>query len=81
MIESGTCKIPVNKVDALVEAYQISPEFSLVILQAEYPDFLDTIMRLSKSVPRIFKDAIKNPAEEIDSIYTRQRVSLGLSAI
>jgi transcriptional regulator with XRE-family HTH domain len=80
MLESGSCKIPVNKVDALVDAYQISPEFSLVILQAEYPEFLDTIKRLIKSVPSIFQDAIiKNPEKEIAGIDVKTRVSLGHS--
>ena len=78
MIESGTCKIPVNRIDALVAAYQLSPEFSLVILKSEYPDFLETILRLSKAVPRIFKDAIKNPDEEIFGIFQSTRQSLNL---
>jgi transcriptional regulator with XRE-family HTH domain len=77
MIESGSCKIPVNKIDKLVDAYQLRPEFSLVILKAEYPEFLDTIKRLIKSVPKIFTDAINNPEIEIAGIDVKTRVSPG----
>jgi transcriptional regulator with XRE-family HTH domain len=78
MIESGSCKIPVNKVDALVNAYQLGPEFALVIFHAEYPEFLDTIKRLIKSVPSIFQEPIRKPEEEISGISVKQRESIGL---
>ena len=71
MIESGKSKIPVNRVDDLVSAYQMSPEFTLVILRAEYPEYLTTIIRLAKRIPRIFKEFISDPDEEINTIYSK----------
>lgn len=69
MIESGKSKIPVNKIDELVNAYQLPPEFILVALQAEYPDYLNTMLRLAKKTPKIFDDVVRDPAARIDRIY------------
>lgn len=69
MLESGKSKIPVNKIDELVAAYQLPPEFILVALQAEYPDYLGTILRLAKKTPLIFKDVVNDPTARIDRIY------------
>jgi transcriptional regulator with XRE-family HTH domain len=69
MTETGKSKIPVNKIDAFVEAYRMSPEFSLVILKVMYPDMLETILTLAKKVPRIFKGFIKSADAEIEEVY------------
>ena len=69
MIESGKSKIPVNKIDELVLAYQLPPEFLLVALQAEYPEYLGTMLRLAKKAPLIFKDVVNDPTHRIERIY------------
>lgn len=69
MIESGKSKIPVNRIDDLVAAYQLPPEFILVALQAEYPEYLGTMLRLAKKTPLIFKDVVNDPPARIERIY------------
>ncbi|MBV5326521.1 MAG: helix-turn-helix transcriptional regulator [Chlorobium sp.] len=69
MLESGKSKIPVNKIDELVAAYQLPPEFILVAFQAEYPEYLGTMLRLAKKTPLIFKDVVNDPTARIDRIY------------
>ena len=78
MIESGKSKIPINRVDELVAAYQLAPEFILVILRTIYPDFLETIYKVARKVPKIVKDAFKNPDEELSLIYSGTKASLGM---
>lgn len=73
MIESGRTKIPINKVDELVDAYRLSQEFILVVMRTMYPESLETILRLANKLPRIFKDVIKNADDEIDDIYEKTK--------
>lgn len=76
MIESGKSKIPINRIDDLVAAYQLPSEFILVVLQAEYPDYLDTMLRLAKKTPQIFKDVVNDPPARIYRIYEKTVESL-----
>lgn len=69
MIESGKSKIPINKIDQLILAYQMNTEFMLVVLRCYYPEYLEAIIRLAKRIPKIFKDAIADPESVIDDIY------------
>ena len=76
MIESGRSKIPIGRVDDFVSVYQLSPEFTFVAMQVLYPDFLETILKLSKRAPKIFKDTLKNTDEEIFGIYSNAEMKL-----
>lgn len=76
MIESGKSKIPVNKIDNLVDAYEMNAEFTLVILRTEYPEYLAAIIKLAKRIPKIFKEAIADPDIEIDAIYKKTLESI-----
>lgn len=78
MIEAGKSKIPVNKIDSLVDAYQMNPEFILVVLRSEYPEYLAAIIRLAKRIPRIFKEAIADPDIEIEAIYKKTLESIAV---
>ena len=69
MIEGGKSKIPVNKIDELVKAYQLPPEFILVAFQAQYPEYLGTMLRLAKKTPLIFKDVVNDPTARIERIH------------
>jgi transcriptional regulator with XRE-family HTH domain len=69
MTESGSSKVPLNRVADFVDAYRMSPEFAILILQVQYPEVLQTILRLSKKAPRIFKNFTKDPTKEIEKIY------------
>ncbi len=69
MIENGKSKVPINRIDDLVNAYQLAPEFILVVLQAEYPEYLGTMLRLAKKTPRIFGDVVSDPPARIERIY------------
>lgn len=76
MIESGKSKIPINRIDDLVKAYQLAPEFILVVLQAQYPEYLGTLLRLAKKTPLIFKDVVSDPAARIERIFQITQESL-----
>ena len=69
MIESGKSKIPINRIADLVDAYSMNPEFILVILHIEYPDYLETISQLARRIPKIFKSVTEKPEKEIRNIY------------
>jgi transcriptional regulator with XRE-family HTH domain len=76
MLESGKSKIPVNKIDELVVAYHLPTEFILVILRVMYPDYFETIHRVTKKAPRIFKKAMKDPDEGLFEILENIKSSL-----
>jgi len=71
MIESGASKIPVNKIDELVKAYRLPPEFILVALQAQYPEYLGTMLRLAKKSPLIFMDVVSDPEARVIRIFEK----------
>jgi hypothetical protein len=71
MTESGRSKIPINRITDFIEAYRMSPEFALVILKVQYPEILETVIKLSKTAPRIFKGFIKDPARELANISSK----------
>lgn len=69
MLESGSSKIPMNKVDMLVKAYQLPAAFVLVALQAEYPELLDSLLRIAKKTPLVFLDVLSDPEARIERIF------------
>lgn len=69
MIESGKSKIPVNKIDSLVMAYQLRPDFTLAVLQCQYSDHLETMLRLATKSPLLFFDILKDPKSRVIRIF------------
>ncbi len=78
MLEAGKSKIPVNRIDDLVDAYQMNPEFILVVLYSQYPEYLATIIRMAKRIPKIFKEVIANSDIEIEAIYLKALESVAV---
>lgn len=76
MIEAGKSKIPINRVSDFVSVYGFSKDFALVILRVMHKDAFDAFLSLATEIPRVFKDALKSPDEEISEIYDKIRLSL-----
>lgn len=69
MLESASSKIPINKIDLLIKAYQLPAAFVLVALQAEYPEHLNALLRIAKKTPLIFLDVLSDPTARIERIF------------
>ncbi|MBV5326525.1 MAG: helix-turn-helix transcriptional regulator [Chlorobium sp.] len=78
MIESGKSKIPINRIAVLVDAYSMSPEFILVILRVEYPEYLDMIASIASRFPKIFKRVTEDQDKEISNIYNYHKQLIGI---
>ncbi len=78
MIEAGKSKIPINRVSDFVEVYGFRKDFALVILRVMHKDAFEAFLKLATEIPKIFKDALISPDDEVSEIFDKTRSSLGL---
>jgi transcriptional regulator with XRE-family HTH domain len=67
LIELGKSRIPFGKIMKFCDSYQFPTEFAIVIIAAQYPEYIDTIFNLTKRIPKIFKQA----SEDVDGTITQ----------
>lgn len=70
MIETGTSKIPLNKIPRFVNALRLPPVFMGIIMREIYPECWQTFLEMTRAIPDMSAVAgLGGMKKELDAIY------------